>query len=91
MGYAEFDTLIYLDRNIKLNVEMALTSIKGKEVEVTAKRPDQNVQSAQVGKMEMKIEAIKTLPALMGEVDILKSIQLLPGIQSGSEEIRAFT
>lgn len=85
MGYAEFDTLIYLDRNMKLNVEMALTSIKGKEVEVTAKRPDQNVQSAQVGKMEMKIEAIKTLPALMGEVDILKSIQLLPGIQSGSE------
>lgn len=85
MGYADFDTLIYLDRNLRLDVELIPTSIRGEEVEIMGKRPDQNVQSAQVGRMEMKIETIKSMPALMGEVDILKSIQLLPGIQSGSE------
>lgn len=85
MGYKEFDTILYLAKNKTINVELETSSFKTGEVEIIGKKIDQNVTNAQVGKMEMKIETIKSLPALMGEVDILKSIQLLPGIQSGSE------
>jgi hypothetical protein len=85
IGYTKFEKILKLTNNQSLNIELEPVAIQVDEVEVTGKKMDQNVSTVQVGKMEMKIETIKTLPALMGEVDILKSIQLLPGIQSGSE------
>ena len=52
---------------------------------LTGERADENIQSVAMGKEEIKMETIKVLPAFMGEVDILKSIQLLPGVQSAGE------
>lgn len=85
LGYKQFVTAVNLTKNVTLNIQIEPTSVKTDEVEIMGRKVDENVTNPQVGKMEMKIEAIKSLPALMGEVDILKSIQLLPGIQSGSE------
>ncbi|CAM9917710.1 unnamed protein product [Chrysoparadoxa australica] len=53
------------------------------EVVVTAQ--EQIQQSPQMSTIDVPIEQIKALPVLMGEADILKTLQLLPGIQSGTE------
>jgi len=85
MGYKTVTDTIDLQKNTTINYELTPNVVITDEVVVTGQAADHNVTSAQVGKMEMKIETIKALPALFGEVDVLKSIQLLPGIQSGGE------
>lgn len=85
IGYRDIIDTFYLDKNVKRNFELQTAAIVTDEVVVSAQREDHNVTSVDVGKMEMKIETIKALPALFGEVDVLKSIQLLPGVQSAGE------
>lgn len=85
LGYKEFSQTIVLDKDFRINTELTDAAILATEVEISAERADENVQSTQMGRMELDVEKIKSLPAFMGEVDILKSIQLLPGIQSAGE------
>ncbi len=59
------------------------------EVVVNAKKGS-NVKDTKIGQMELGIDVIKLLPAFMGEVDVLKSIQLLPGVSSVSEGGQGF-
>lgn len=85
LGYKTIEEKITLSANIKKNIEIQPAAIQTDEVVVTGQAADKNVTSVEVGRVELKIETIKSMPAFMGEVDVLKSIQLLPGIQSGSE------
>ena len=85
LGYTTIADTILLTKNQKMNFEMSPLVIRANEVVVTAEKEDQNVTSVDVGRVEMKVEAIKALPVLFGEVDVIKAIQLLPGIQSGGE------
>ncbi|MEY5034960.1 MAG: hypothetical protein RL447_1338 [Bacteroidota bacterium] len=55
------------------------------EVVVFNKRKDGNVKNAQMGKLDLSMNQIRSIPAFLGEVDILKAIQLLPGVQSAGE------
>ncbi len=55
------------------------------EVVVTATAPDERVKSLTMGVEKLTAVEIKQMPALMGEVDVLKAIQLLPGVQTASE------
>ncbi len=52
---------------------------------MTGHRRDNNVKSAQMGKIDLSIENVKSMPALFGEVDILKTLQLLPGVRNAGE------
>ena len=54
-------------------------------VEVTAERGNKIEEKTQMSQMEVPVEQIKKLPALLGEVDVFKVLQLLPGVQSGGE------
>jgi hypothetical protein len=85
LGYTEQRLEIKLDKNIQKNVELSPKAHETKEVTVVGERQDLNVQGIQMGREKIEVEQIKKLPAFMGEVDILKSIQLLPGVQSGGE------
>lgn len=85
MSYKSIQEDITLSKTLTRNFELQAEAIEGEEVVITGERGDHNVASADVGRMEMKIEAIKAIPALMGEADVIKSIQLLPGVQSGGE------
>jgi hypothetical protein len=80
---------IDLNSNQMFNFEMSDETEVLEEVEVNAKRGE-NVTSTKVGQMELEMEKIKTLPAFMGEVDIIKTIQLLPGVSSVSEGGQGF-
>ncbi len=55
------------------------------EVQVTDKRENKNVKSTDIGKIELKMSEIKALPVIFGEVDIIKTIQLLPGVKTAVE------
>lgn len=56
-----------------------------KTVLIKGKRSEAIQESTQMSKIELPIATIKKLPAFLGEVDVLKAIQLLPGIQAGGE------
>lgn len=85
LGYKEFSQPVKLDRDVRVNISLVDAAILAQEVIITGEKLDKNVQSTQMGKVDLEIEQIKTLPAFMGEVDLLKVIQLLPGVQSAGE------
>ncbi len=60
-------------------------SIGLEEVEINATGNKQIVESTQMSSIDVSVESIKKVPALLGEVDVIKAIQLLPGVQSGTE------
>ncbi len=55
------------------------------DVIVYAERRDRNVESTEMSMEKLPVKLVKKLPSFMGEVDVLKTITLLPGIQSGGE------
>jgi hypothetical protein len=91
IGYQQelVDTIIYQPAKINFYLEEGVLL---DEVVISADqlRVRQNVTQAQMGLIEVPIEQMRTLPVFLGEMDILKSIQLLPGIQSGSEASSGF-
>lgn len=56
-----------------------------KEVVVSAKSNNRDVQKPRMGVIDVSLESIRTLPVLLGERDVMKIIQLLPGVQGGEE------
>lgn len=85
IGYEEQTIKIKLLENKKLNFSLKSQSIETQTVTVIGQKEERNVQSTQMGSVSLPIEQIKSLPALMGEVDILKTLQLLPGIKNAGE------
>lgn len=90
LGYEDRIEKINLNKSITLNVKLNPVTITTKEVVISGRRLDHNIQSADMGVIQMPVEQIKALPVLFGEVDILKTIQLKPGIQSGGEGMSGF-
>ncbi len=80
-------TLVQLDlkNNTAVNFDLIPRSSLNNEVVVYTKRRDANVKNAQMGKIDLSIAQIKNIPALMGEIDVLKAIQLLPGVRNAGE------
>lgn len=85
VGYQEKRIKIDLTKDQTLNIELVPKIFEKQEVVITAERIDKNIKSTDMGRVEMEVEKIKRLPALLGEVDILKAIQLLPGVQDAGE------
>ncbi|MEQ9100179.1 MAG: TonB-dependent receptor [Imperialibacter sp.] len=82
VGYLPIDTLITLKGNVELSIRLVPQSMLD-EIVVTAE--EDLVDMPQMSKIGIPVDQIKSLPALAGEVDIFKALQLMPGIQSGSE------
>jgi hypothetical protein len=55
------------------------------EIIIRGRNPEDNIKGIELGKSSVTIETIKNIPALFGEVDILRSLQLLPGVQTAGE------
>jgi outer membrane receptor for ferrienterochelin and colicin len=76
-------------KDTTLNIGL-ITSVNLDEVVVVDKSPKQRVQSTQMSQVEMRVGDIKSSPVLLGETDIIKSLQLMPGVQSGTEGSAGF-
>jgi CarboxypepD_reg-like domain/TonB dependent receptor/TonB-dependent Receptor Plug Domain len=85
VGYVSKNVEINLDKNINFNFLINLRSATNEEVVVYAKKKDVNVTSAQMGKIDLSMSQIKNLPVLFGEIDIMKTLQLLPGVSNAGE------
>jgi hypothetical protein len=85
VGTEIFNQTIKLEKNVVLDISLLQKSVEMNEVVVSTDRPDQNIKSSQMGSTTLDIKQIKSLPAFMGEVDILKTIQLLPGVKSAGD------
>jgi len=84
VGYSPKAELFDLNSNTTKNIALHPT-IELKEVEVVAERETKHVESSQMSITQIPIHTIKSLPVFFSEADILKTIQLLPGVQSGGE------
>jgi hypothetical protein len=91
IGYESVVVDTTLRGNINLDISMS-SGVMLQETLITAQqaRIRENVTKTQMGKIEVPIEQMRSLPVFLGEMDILKSIQLLPGIQSGNEASAGF-
>lgn len=84
LGFIELLKEFNLTSNIKADFELdRKTSIK--EVKVIAKKKDDNITKPQMGTESINIKEIAKVPVIFGEKDMLKTIQLLPGVKSAGE------
>jgi hypothetical protein len=87
--YKSFKKTIVLQENTNLEIELIENTKQLAAAEVRVKKKNQ-VNDPSMGQIELEMKKIKTLPAFLGEVDILKTIQLLPGVSSVSEGGQGF-
>jgi hypothetical protein len=81
VGFADKEITLDLTADMQQSIQIT-EGVVMDEVLVTAEAKDKNVSNTQMGTVTMPIESIKKIPALMGEVDVLKSLQLLPGVKA---------
>ena len=72
-----------LDKNREVNVQLS-SSVTLDEVVITAERTG-DTRSSQMSAVVVPVEKLKSVPVMFGEADLIKALQLMPGVQSGSE------
>ena len=90
VGYKSVMINLDLKADTVLNIDLPTGVQLSEEVIVTSRKRDNNVKTAQMGKITLPIEQIKSIPAFLGEVDLLKVIQLLPGVRNAGEGSAGF-
>ncbi|WP_350288581.1 TonB-dependent receptor [uncultured Croceitalea sp.] len=86
MGYQETNANITLNRDQKLDYEIIELSTQLEEVVVTAEEPERALlRKPEMSVLKLNIGTVKQMPVVLGEVDILKSLQMLPGVTSNGE------
>ncbi len=81
---------IVLDQNIKLNIQLNPGELSLDEVVISASPQNENVEQVQMSVTDIPIKRISEVPVILGETDVLKVVQLLPGVQSGNEGTTGF-
>ncbi len=85
IGYQSDTLATRLDQDRQLTIALQPTPLEMGAVQVEAERLDPIQEQSQMSVVQVPIRQIKNAPVLMGEVDVLKTLQLLPGVQSGAE------
>ena len=83
LGYKRNYQKVNAHRNLIMNFNLSKKEILLNPIIINADSPNDNVRRSQLGKMEIPIEMIKTPTAIIGNGDILNSIQMLPGVMAG--------
>lgn len=83
IGMETYTANIVLDKDTMITVRLRTRELK--EVVITDEKGNGNVDDPQMGSVRLEMKQVKQIPAFMGEVDILKTIQLLPGVKGGAE------
>lgn len=90
IGYESVIHKIELKENVTLDIELNPKGEQLDEVEITAKAPDENVKDAEMSVVRLNAKTINRIPALFGEVDLIKALLLLPGVQTVAEGSSGF-
>ena len=85
LGYHSDTIDIVIYDNIRIDIKLERMHFITKEVVVSTKAPEKNVKSVESGSVQLTMREITKLPALMGESDFLRIIQLTPGVSAANE------
>jgi hypothetical protein len=89
-GYTQDSIQVVLDKNITNTIELSQRSTELEEVVVSSVKRNENITKPLMGVQKLSVREIKDLPVIFGEKDILKSLQLLPGVQSAGDGSSGF-
>ncbi len=85
IGYQALEYRLLLDKDLVINVKLE-PELSLQEITVVAEKYEERIEeTTRMSTVDVPIAQIKKIPALLGEVDVLKALQLLPGVQSGGE------
>lgn len=92
IGYKAVKKEVNIEKNTELNIELPVEAIEIEEVVVSAEKEeeDKNIEQVAMSKNDINVEMVKKLPALFGEPDIIKTIQMMPGVVSAGEGTSGF-
>ena len=85
IGYNSIESEVYLNKNITIDFQLEPDPIAMRSIDVSGIAPDHNIKSTEISVERLSIRQVEQIPVVMGETDIMKTIQLLPGITSIAE------
>lgn len=91
VGYETKQFPLNLKENMTLNIRLQEVSTDIGEVVVKAEKPDHNLRSTNIGVEKLNVATLTKVPVLLGEKDLLKTLQLMPGISTISEGSTGFS
>ena len=91
VGFRNDVQVVDLNKDIRLNVRLEPVANEIGEVVVSGERRNANVSRTEMSVERISVQTLRRIPALMGEVDVIKAIQLLPGVQSAAEGTSGFS
>ena len=91
VGYNTKTVSLRLGSDTVLNFELVESFLELEEVTITSEAGNANITRIETGSTKLPIQSIRKIPALLGEVDVIKAIQLLPGVQVTSEGSSGFS
>lgn len=90
IGYQKVTRELVLDADKTISIEMTDESNQLAEVTISTQKEDENVRSIEMSVNKVEMKTIRKMPALLGEVDLIRSIQLLPGVTTVGEGASGF-
>lgn len=90
MGYQTLEETLQLNQNTKTNFKLLTLENTLKEVIITDTKTRTDIRKPEMSVNKLSISAIKKMPVVLGEVDVLKSILLLPGVTNAGEGASGF-
>ncbi len=91
LGYQPQTQKVAMTKDVTLDIKLNPKSESIEEIVVSSKRKDANIRTPEMGVQKLQSATIKRVPVLMGETDLVKVIQLMPGVQAASEGSSGFS
>lgn len=91
ISYNNIEKEISLNKGIQIDIELQPESVQIGEVVIKRDKANANVVRPEMSVVKLEMKKIRQIPALMGEVDVIKAIQLLPGVVSAAEGSSGFS
>jgi hypothetical protein len=85
LGCKPKQVIIELKKSTKLDVKLSQNITQLSEVSVTTEKKNENITNTQMGVVKLDMKAIEKVPVIFGEKDVLKTLQLTPGVKSAGE------
>lgn len=90
MGYHPVDTVIDLNKSKSIDIYLKSNDTEIGEVKIIGEAADKNIRDVQMSATKLQMKTIKNVPMILGEVDVIKTIQLLPGVTNAGEGTTGF-
>jgi len=84
-GYAAETQTINPQKDERINIKLSSNIQLGEVVVTGAKNEESGIKATHMSSIDVPLNILKTTPVLLGEADVMKTIQMLPGVQAGTQ------